>query len=80
MWLNLFKKDIEVFQWPLKSKQLKQTVEMKQNHIFSGDIAKSDIIFFYQKIFRYFSDFQNQNFSVLWLHWTQEMKEWDSRN
>ena len=33
--------------------------------------------FFYQKILKYFSDFQNRNFSVLWLKWTQaiEMKQ-----
>ena len=33
--------------------------------------------FFYQKVLKYFSDFQNRNFSVLWLKWTQaiEMKQ-----
>ena len=32
------------------------------------------LIFFYQKISRCFNDFQNQNFSVLWLKWTQKME------
>ena len=34
-------------------------------------------IFFYQNILKYFNDFQNRNFSVLWLKWTQtnEMKQ-----
>ena len=31
-------------------------------------------ILFYQKILKYFNDFQNRNFSVLWLKWTQTMK------
>ena len=31
-------------------------------------------IFFYQKILKYFNDFQNQNFSVLWLQLTQTME------
>ena len=33
--------------------------------------------FFDQKILKYFNDFQNQNFSVLWLKWTKttEMKQ-----
>ena len=33
--------------------------------------------FFYQKILKYFNELQNQNFSVLWLKWTQtiEMKQ-----
>ena len=31
-------------------------------------------IFLYQKLLKYFNDFQNQNFSVLWLKWTQIME------
>ena len=30
-------------------------------------------IFGYQKLLKYFNDFQNRNFSVLWLKWTQTM-------
>ena len=29
---------------------------------------------FYQKTLKYFNDFQNQHFSVLWLKWTQTME------
>ena len=29
---------------------------------------------FYQEILKYFSDFQNRNFIVLWLKWTQTME------
>ena len=37
-----------------------------KSDIFSWDISKSDVIsFFYQKISKYFNDFQNQNFSGL---------------
>ena len=47
-----------------------------ESDIFPWDIFKSDT-FFYQNILKYFNDFQNQNFSVLWLKWTQimEMKQ-----
>ena len=41
--------------------------------IFQWEILKSDAIF-YQRILKYFSDFQNGNFSVLWLNWTQTME------
>ena len=41
--------------------------------IFPWEILKSDAIF-YQRILKYFSDFQNGNFSVLWLNWTQTME------
>ena len=35
--------------------------------IFPWDIFKSDSIsFFYRNILKYFNDFQNWNFSVLW--------------
>ena len=30
--------------------------------------------FLMKKILKYFSDFENQNFSVLWLKWTQVME------
>ena len=42
--------------------------------IFPGDISKSDTAFFYGKILKYFNDFQNQKFSVLWLKWSQTME------
>ena len=38
-----------------------------KSDIFPWNIVKSDIIFIYQKIIKYFNDFQNQNFSVLLL-------------
>ena len=53
----------------------------------NGNQTKSDIFpwgkfivtssFSIKKIFHYLNDFQNQNFSVLWPHWTQtiEMKQ-----
>ena len=40
-----------------------------KSDIFPWDIFKSDTIsFFYQKILKYFNDFQNRNFSVLFGH------------
>ena len=47
-----------------------------KSDILLWDIFKSDT-FFYQKILKYFNDFQNRNSSNLWLKWTQtmEMKE-----
>ena len=36
-----------------------------KSDIFLWDIFRSDSIFFYEKILKYFNDFQNQNFSVL---------------
>ena len=36
-----------------------------KSDIFPYDIFKSDNIFFYPKILKYFNDFQNRNFSVL---------------
>ena len=40
-----------------------------KSDIFPRDIFKSDTIpFFYQKISKYFNDFQNRNFSVLFGH------------
>ena len=48
-----------------------------KSDILPWDMFKSSIIFFYQKILKYFNDFENQNFSVLWLNWTQviQMKQ-----
>ena len=45
----------------------------KIRHIFMGHIQIWHHIFFYQKILKYFNDFQNRNFSVLWLKWTKTM-------
>ena len=43
-----------------------------KSDIFPWDVFKSDTIyFFYRNILEYFHDFQNQNFSLLWLKWTQ---------
>ena len=72
-------KYIEVLQWLPKSKFLsimtkvnpKNENEIKSD-IFPWDIFKSDT-FFYQNILKYFNDFQNQNFSILWLKWIQTM-------
>ena len=38
------------------------------------DVIKSNIIFFNQKILKYFNDLQNQNFWVLWLTWNEIME------
>ena len=53
-----------------------QIMAIKQKKtFFSWDIFKSDSIsFFYQKILKYFNDFQNRNFSVLCLKLFQTMK------
>ena len=45
-----------------------------ENEAKSWDASKSDTISFYQKILKYFNDFQNWDFSVLWLEWTQTME------
>ena len=46
-------------------------------YFFMGHIQIWHHIIFYQKILKYFNDFQNRNFSVLCLEWTQpiEMKQ-----
>ena len=52
-----------------------QTMEMKQNLIFSmTHIQIWRHVFFYQKISNYFNDFQNRDFPVLWLKWTQTLE------
>ena len=74
-------KSIKVFQWLSKSKFLSfmtkvNTKKWKWNkirHFLMGDIQIWHI-FFYQKIFKYFSDLQNQNFSALWLKYGNETK------
>ena len=64
-----------------KSKLLSFMTKVKPNngnetksHIFPWDIFKSDTISpFYQNILKYFNNFQNRNFSILWLKQTQIM-------
>ena len=51
---------------------LKQRNLNKFRHWLIGHIQSWH--FFYQKILKYFNDFQNRNFSVLWLKWTQTME------
>ena len=41
---------------------------------FPWNIFRSDIIFFLSKIIKIFNDFQNQNFSALWLKRNQTME------
>ena len=46
-----------------------------KSDIFPWDIFKfNTICFFYQSILKCFNDFQNQNFWILWLKWTQKRK------
>ena len=45
------------------------------NQIRQFGRAYSNLTSFYQKKLKYFNDFQNQNFSVLLLKWTQRMEE-----
>ena len=53
---------------------LNNGIETKSD-IFQWDIFKSDsTLFLYQNILKYFNVFQNRNFSILWLKWTQKMK------
>ena len=49
-------------------------MKLKQiRHCLTG-YNQSDFIFFNQRILKYSNDFQNRNFSVLWLKWTQTME------
>ena len=80
-------KHIKEFQWPSKSKLLifmtdvfvsKQWKWKKKNKtLFRGTYLNLTLYPLYQKIFKYFNDFQSQTFLVLWLHWTRptEMKQ-----
>ena len=43
-------------------------------HFSMGHVQIWCDILFYQKILNYLNDFQNQNFSVLWLKWTQTIQ------
>ena len=79
----LLSKSIKVFhQWFSTTKFLSFMIKVSQNNgtetksvILPWDIFKYHI--FLSKMLKYFHDFQNQNFSVLWLKWIQiiEMKQ-----
>ena len=50
-------------------------VNKTKSGIFPWDKLKSDTkSFFIKKMLKHFNDFQNRNFSVLWLKWTQTME------
>ena len=50
-------------------------INKTKSGIFPWDKLKSDTkSFFIKKMLKHFNDFQNRNFSVLWLKWTQTMK------
>ena len=72
-------KYIEVIQWLSKSKffngmtKWTQNMKMKQNQTFFCWTYSNLPIFLYQNILKYLSDFQNQNFSILWVKSTQAM-------
>ena len=61
-----------------------QIMKMKQNQTFvhgaysnltpNHFLSKNIEVFFYQKILKYFNDFSNWSFSVLWLKTTQAME------
>ena len=44
----------------------------KIRHFSMGDIQMWHL--FYRNILKYLNDFHNQNFSILWLKWTQTME------
>ena len=46
----------------------------KKKQICNNLIKSDSISFFIKKILKYFNDFQNQNFSLLWLKWTPIMQ------
>ena len=54
--------------------RVKQWKWNKIRHFSIGHIQIWHHIFLYQKLLKYFNDFQNQNFSVLWLKWTWIME------
>ena len=47
-----------------------------KSDIFHGPYQIWRHIFFCLKVSKYFNDFENQNFSVLWLKWTQKKCKW----
>ena len=78
--ISFLSKYITVFQWLSELELLSFMTKVNPNNgnetksdIFPWNIFKSDI-FFYQSILKYLNDFQNRNFSILWLKWTQTME------
>ena len=74
-------KYINVNQWLSKSEFLSFMTKVNLNNgngttfsqIFPWDTFKSET-FLYQNILKYFNEFQNRNFSILWLNWTQTVE------
>ena len=70
--------NIKLFQLSLKSVFFNilpkfYSESLNQNTLF--DRTHSNLTwFFYQKELKYFNDFQNRNFSVVWLKWTKPWK------
>ena len=81
IWHHFFIKKYWSILMNFKSKFLNFMTNVNQNNgneiksdIFRWDMFKSDTISsFHQQILKYFNDFQNRNFSVLWLKWTETM-------
>ena len=63
-------KNVKAFHWLLKSKFI---IFMTKGKLKNGNEIKSDI-FPWNIHGIYFNDFQNWNFSVSWLKWTQEIE------
>ena len=85
--ISLFIESIKIFQWRSKSKFFSFMTKVNPNN---GNETISDILawtylnltqhIFCQKILKYFNDFQNWKFQVLWLNWAQtmEMKQYQT--
>ena len=83
--ISFLSKYITVFQWLSELELLSFMTKVNPNNgnetksdNLPWDIYTSDAIFLlikkYYRILQNFNDFQNQNFSVLWLKWTQTME------
>ena len=66
-------KNIKLFQWSLEFVLLNLLQNLSSNNEASiqSDTTLQDIVKSEKK---YFNDYQNQNFSVLWLKWIQKME------
>ena len=82
--ISFLSRDIKVFQWLSKSEFYSFMTKVNPNNgnetnqAFSHETYSNLTSYiFYEKMLKYFTDFQNQNFSVLWLQWSQttEMKQ-----
>ena len=78
--ISFLPKYIEVFQRLSKSQFLNFMTKVNpkngnetKSDTFPRNIFESDT-FFHQNILKYFNDFQNRNFSILWIKWTQKME------